>query len=233
MSHGIDIPNSGTIIPKLGTSMTTTSSSSEFESGPGDPATGRTTLADALFTSTQQKVLGLLFGQPHRSFFVTQIMELAKSGRGSVQRELQRLESAGLLSVQMQGNQKHYQANRQSPLFEELCSIVTKTVGLEEPLRAAVGSLPGTIELALIYGSVAKRSDTSASDIDLLIVAEDLTLEDVYAALSSTERLLDRKVNPTLYTSDEFNRRRARGNSFLKRVLDGPVITLVGSINGE
>ena len=98
---------------------------------------------------------------------------------------------------------------------------------------AAVRSLPGAVELALIYGSVAQRADTSESDIDLLIVAEDLTLEDVYAALSPTERLLDRKVNPTLYTSEEFNRRRARGNSFLKRVLDGPVITLVGSINGE
>jgi len=233
MSHDIDIPNSGTIIPKLGITMTTTSSHSGFESGPGDLATGRATLADALFTSTQQKVLGLLFGQPHRSFFVTQIMELAMSGRGSVQRELQRLESAALVSVQMQGNQKHYQANRKSPLFEDLCSIVQKTVGLEEPLMAAVRSLPGAVELALIYGSVAKRSDTSASDIDLLIVAEDITLEDVYAALSPAEQLLDRKVNPTLYTSDEFNRRRARGNSFLKRVLDGPVIILVGSINGE
>jgi predicted nucleotidyltransferase len=233
MSHGIDIPNSGTIIPKLGIIMTTTSSLSEFESGQGDPATSRTTLADALFTSTQQKVLGLLFGQPHRSFFVTQIMELAMSGRGSVQRELQRLESAGLVSVQMHGNQKHYQANRKSPLFEELCSIVQKTVGLEEPLMAAVRSLPGTVELALIYGSVAKRADTSESDIDLLIVAEDITLEDVYAGLSPTERLLDRKVSPTLYTSEEFKRRRARGNSFLKRVLDGPTITLVGSIIGE
>lgn len=200
---------------------------------PTNSATGHTTLADALFTSTQQKVLGLLFGQPERSFFVTQIMELARSGRGAVQRELQRLESAGLVSVQMRGNQKHYQANRESPLFEELCGIVRKTVGLEAPLRAAVKSLPGTLGLALIYGSVAKRADTSASDIDLLIVADNLTLEDVYAALSPTEQLLDRRVNPTLYTSEEFKQRRARNNSFLKRVFAGPVIMLAGSIDGE
>ena len=216
-SHTIDIPNLGTIIPKLGIYMTAPSSFS---------------LADALFTSTQQKVLGLLFGQPERSYFVTQIMALANSGRGAVQRELQRLESAGLVSVQMHGNQKHYQANSDSPLFDEICSIVRKTVGLEEPLRAAVDSLPGTIHLALIYGSVAKRADSSASDIDLLIVADELTLEDVYTALSAAEHLLDRKVNPTLYTSEEFNRRRARGNAFLKRVLDGPVIILSGSIDG-
>ena len=217
MSHHVDIPNLGTIIPKLGTYMATTSSSS---------------LADALFTSTQQKVLGLLFGQPDRTFFVTQIMELAGSGRGAVQRELQRLESASLVSVQMHGNQKHYQANRESPLFEEICGIIQKTVGLEEPLRTAVESMPGTVGVALIYGSVAKRTDTSSSDIDILIVADELTLEDVFAALSPAEQLLDRKVNPTLYTSEEFNRRRARGNAFLKRVLDGPVIILSGSIDG-
>jgi len=218
MSQRVDIPNSSTILPKLGTFMATTSSSS---------------LADALFTSTQQKVLGLLFGQPDRSFFVTQIMELAKSGRGAVQRELLRLESARLVSVRMHGNQKHYQANRDSPLFEELCGIVRKTVGLEEPLRVAVDSLPGTIHLALIYGSVAKRTDTSASDVDLLIVGDELTLEEVYAALSTAEQVLDRKVNPTLYTSEEFDRRRARNNAFLNRVLGGPVMILSGSIDDE
>jgi predicted nucleotidyltransferase len=218
MRQHIDIPNLGIIMPKLGIYMTAPFSSS---------------IADALFTSTQQKVLGLLFGQPDRSFFVTEIMGLVKAGSGAVQRELRRLERAGLVSVQMHGNQKHYRANSDSPLFGEICSIVQKTVGLEEPLRAAVESLPGTVHLALIYGSVAKRTDTSISDIDLLIVADNLALEDVYSALSSAEQLLDRKVNPTLYTSEEFNRRRARGNSFLKRVLDGPVIVLSGSIDGE
>lgn len=137
------------------------------------------------------------------------------------------------MSVQMHGNQKHYQANRKSPLYDEICSIIQKTAGLEEPLRTAVESMPGTVDAALICGSVAKRTDTSVSDIDLLIVADELTLEDVYAAFSPAEQLLGRKVNPTLYTSEEFNRRRARGNSFLKRVLEGPVITLSGSIDDE
>lgn len=202
------------------------------ESRSDKPASGRTALADALFTSTQQKVLGLLFGQPDRSFFVTQVMGLAKSGRGAVQRELQRLESAGLVSVEMHGNQKHYQANSASPLFDEICSIVRKTVGLEAPLKAAVESLPGKIHLALIYGSVARRADTAASDIDLLIVADELTLEEVYAALSPAEELLGRKIQPSLYTSEEFDRRLARGNAFLKRVLEGPVTILFGSVDG-
>ncbi|MDX1499815.1 MAG: nucleotidyltransferase domain-containing protein [Woeseiaceae bacterium] len=200
---------------------------------PGKPAADPITLADALFTSTQQKVLGLLFGQPERSFFVTQIMDLARSGRGAVQRELQRLESAGLVSVRMHGNQKHYQANRESPLFEEICSIVRKTVGLEAPIREAVMALPGKVRLALIYGSVARKADTSASDVDLLVVADDLTLENLYAALRPAEESIDRKINPTLYTSAEFERRRARGSGFLKRVLRGPVIVLSGSVDGE
>lgn len=233
MNLNIDIPILGSIVPELGIFMAATSSRSASDLGSDKIATGPTALADALFTSTQQKVFGLLFGQPERSFFVTQIMDLAKSGRGAVQRELQRLESAGLVSVAMHGNQKHYQANRNSPLFDEICSIVRKTVGLEGPLKIAVEALPGTVHLALIYGSIAKRADTSASDVDLLIVADDVTLEDVYKALASAEDLLDRKVNPTLYTSEEFERRRARGNAFLKRVLGGPVIMLSGTLNGE
>jgi predicted nucleotidyltransferase len=196
-------------------------------------ASGQPSLADALFTSTQQKVLGLLFGQADRSFFVTQIMMLVNAGRGAVQRELHRLEVSGLATVHMVATQKHYQANRDSPLFDELCSIVRKTLGLQEPLRTAVASLGEKVIFAMIYGSVAKRTDTSASDIDLLIVSDDLTLEDVYTAVAPAEKLLDRRVSPTLYSPEEFNRRRDRKNPFLMRVLGGPKIILAGSIDAE
>jgi predicted nucleotidyltransferase len=133
----------------------------------------------------------------------------------------------------MLGTQKHYQANRKSPLFDELCSIVRKTVGLDEPLRTALASLPGKVILAMIYGSVANRTDTSASDVDLLLVSDDLTLEDVYTALAPAEKLLDRHVSPTLYTTREYDRRRDQENPFLMRVLSGPKIILTGSIDAE
>lgn len=190
-------------------------------------------LADALFTSTQQRVLALLFGQPGRSFFVTELMSLADSGRGAVQRELGRLAQSGLVTVTKVGNQKHYQANHKSPLFEELCSIIKKTVGLQEPVRAALEPLANKISLALIYGSVAKRSDTAASDIDLLLVSDELTLEEIYAALAPVEKLLDRSVNPTLFTSKEFGHRRKTRNSFVTRVLESPYIVLEGSVDGS
>jgi predicted nucleotidyltransferase len=190
------------------------------------------TLADALFTSTQQRVLALLFGQPDRSFFVTELMSLAGSGRGAVQRELKRLAQSGLVTVTKVGNQKHYQASQDSPLFEELCSIIRKTVGLQEPIRAALEPLANKISLALIYGSIAKQSDTATSDIDLLLVSDELTLEEVYAAVAPVERVLDRSVNPTLYTSEEFGNRRKTKNSFVTRVLERPYIVLKGSVDG-
>jgi len=196
-------------------------------------AMSTSSLADALFTSTQQRVLAPLFGQPERSFYVTQIMALAKSGRGAVQRELRRLFEGGLITMEMVGTQKHYRANPDSPLFVELCSIVRKTSGLAIPIRDAIESLGGAVSLALIYGSVAKGGDTSASDIDLLIVADTLTLEATYAALAGAEQALDRRINPTPYTSIEFEQRRNDKNPFLTRVLEGPTIMLVGDIDAE
>lgn len=190
-------------------------------------------MADALFTSTQQRVLALLFGQPERSFFVTEIIELADSGRGAVQRELNRLAKSGLVVTTKVGNQKHYQANHDSPLFGELCSIVAKTVGLKEPILAALEPLADTIALALIYGSVAKRSDTASSDIDLLVVADALTLEELYAKLALAEKTLGRQINPTLYTTKEFDRRWKTKNTFLTRVLGDSTVALIGSINAE
>ena len=195
---------------------------------------GGSALADALFTSTQQRVLALLFGQPDRSFFVTELISLADSGRGAVQRELARLGQSGLVTVTKIGNQKHYQANREAPLFEELCSIVKKTVGLQEPVRAALEPLADKIRLALVYGSIAKQLDTApqTSDIDLLLVSDQLTLEEVYAALTPVEKLLDRRVNPALYSSKEFGHRRKNNNAFLARILKGQNIVLMGSVDG-
>src|SRR5687768_1741031 len=92
-------------------------------------------LADALFSSTQQRILGLLFTQPARSYYATELISLAGVGSGAVQRELTRLEQSGLVTVHAEGNRKHFQANPSSPLFAELCSIVQKTVGLAEPMR--------------------------------------------------------------------------------------------------
>lgn len=192
---------------------------------------GQHSLADALFTATQQRLLGLLFGQPERSFFVTELIELADVGRGAVQRELARLARSELVVTERHGNQKHYRANPDSPVYAELCSIVGKTVGIAEKIRAALEPLRSRLSLALIYGSVAKQDDAASSDIDLLVVSDDLTLEDLYANLATVERQLGRRVNPTLYTDSEFRQRRSDNNAFLSRVLAGPTVMLEGQLD--
>ena len=188
-------------------------------------------LADALFTSTQQRVLALLFGQPHRSFYVNEIMALADSGRGAVQRELKSLEQSGLVTVSRLGNQKHYQANRVSPLFTELCGIVRKTVGLTDTLRDALAPLEERLRLALVYGSTAAGSERAESDVDVMLVSDDLMLEAVLSALAPVEQVIGRSVNPTLYTSAEFETRLKDENAFLMRVLEEPYLLLVGSLD--
>jgi predicted nucleotidyltransferase len=195
--------------------------------------TPRRSLADALFSSTRKKVLGLLFGQSDRSFFANEIIGRVGAGSGAVQRELKKLAESGLVRVTWVGNQKHFQANPDSPVFHELCSLIRKTVGLTEPLRQALEPLRDAIDLALVYGSVAKGSETASSDIDVLLVSDSLKLEDVYGAVTEVERSLARKVNPTLYTSSEFSRRRRDRNPFLKRVLEGDTIELFGQIPND
>ena len=195
---------------------------------PAGHSGGRRSIADALFSSTQQRVLGLLFGQPGRSFFATEIIERVAKGSGSVQRELKKLAESGLVTVSRVGNQKHYQANPESPIYPELCSLLRKTVGLAEPLRDALSGAREDISLALVYGSVAEGTETAASDVDLLLVSDTLTLEEAYRLLAEPEDALGRKINPTLYTKNELDRRLGDGNAFLRRVLAGKKIVLIG-----
>ncbi len=185
-------------------------------------------LADALFSGTQQRVLGLLFGQPERSFYATELIGLVGAGSGAVQRELTRLAESGLVTVRPIGNQKHYQANAASPIFSELSAIAQKTVGLAEPLRDALARLAPKIRAAFVYGSVAKRQDTAASDIDLMLLSDELSYGDVFSALEAASAKLGRTVNPTILTRKEFAKRVKGQDAFLTRVLAQPKVWLIG-----
>lgn len=189
----------------------------------------RISLADALFSTIQQRVLAYLFGQPERSFFATELIKLAGGGSGAVQRELARLADSGLVTVTRVGTQKHYQANPKSPIFAELCAIAQKTVGLAEPLRDALAPLAKRITAAFVFGSVAKRSDTAASDIDVLVLSDSVDYPDVFAALQSAEAKLGRTVNPTVFTPASWRKKRKEGNAFVVKVAAQPKVFLVGS----
>ena len=193
------------------------------------PPPRRASMADALFSTVQQRVLAYLFGQPERSFFATELIKLAGGGSGAVQRELARLAESGLVTVKRVGTQKHYQANPKSPLCAELCSIAQKTVGLAEPLREALAPLAKRITAVVVYGSVAKRSDTAASDIDLMVVSDSLTYADLYTAMEQATATLGRKVNPTVYSRREWAKRVKQKNAFVTRVMAQPKIWLIGA----
>jgi predicted nucleotidyltransferase len=185
-------------------------------------------VGDALFTRVQQRVLGILFGNPDRTFYANEIIRLAGSGTGAVQRELARLESGGLVTVTRVGNQKHYQANVASAVFDELHALVLKTSGLADVLRAALAPMTARIDAAFIYGSIAKRQDTSSSDVDLMIISDTLRYPDLFAAIEGASARLSRAVNPTIYTSAELTRRIQRRTAFITKVLGQPKIWLIG-----
>ena len=186
-------------------------------------------LSDALFTATQQRVLGCLFGQPGRSFSISELIQTTGAGSGAVQRELARLSGSGLLSVEQLGKQKLYRANPASPIHDEIVAIVRKTFGLAMPLRDALMPLADRLHAAFVFGSVAKGSDTASSDIDLMLVSDALTYADAMAALHPLMERLGREINPTLYTRAELRKRIAEGNSFVTRVLAQPRLWLIGN----
>lgn len=188
-----------------------------------------TGLGEALFTKTQRRVLGLLFGNPDRSYYANEIVRFAGAGIGTVQRELGRLESAELVTVSKIGNQKHYQANPQAPIFEELRGIVLKTFGVADHLRTGLAPLAKRIKAAFIYGSVAGGTDTASSDIDVLILSDDLSYPEAIKALAKTEQQAQRAINPSVYSSREWRRKFSDEGGFVKRVMERPRIFLIGS----
>ncbi len=178
-----------------------------------------TNVGDALFTKAQQKVLTLLFGQPDKSFYLNEVVRYAAMGKGVISRELAKLTAAGLLVVSKQGNQNHYQANASAAIFADLKQIVLKTFGLVGLLQAGLEPLLPSLEQAFVYGSVAKGEDHAGSDVDVMLVGHNLSYSDVMQMLAPIESQLQRSINPTLYSSQEFAKRLAAGQNFLTQVM--------------
>ena len=185
-------------------------------------------LSEALFTTTQQKVLGLIFGKPDRSFYANEIARWAQVGKGSLMRELDRLQRAGVLTMSRLGNQTHYQANAQCPIYQELLGIVRKTFGIADPLRLALAPFAEQLTWAFVYGSIAKNQANASSDIDLMLIGEGLHYSEVMERLMPMEEQLGRPLNPTLYTPDDWAGKLAAGNNFVLQVAQQEKINVLG-----
>lgn len=207
------LPKSGMIVPNMGSTTAATASS----------------LADALFSPVQERVLGLLFGQPDRRFQSAELIRLADSGTGAVHRQLSRLAEAGWITVLRSGNQKYYQANRACPVFAELHGLIVKTVGVVEPLRQALRPRAEDIQAAFVYGSVAKGTDTAASDLDLMVVSDRLGYQDLFELLQPAEEMLARPVNPNLMSLAEWRTKRDQSDTFAARIAAQPRLFVMGS----
>jgi predicted nucleotidyltransferase len=160
---------------------------------------------------------------------LSELIRLARSGTGAVQREVARLGQSGIVTVTSAAGRKYVQANRAAPIFEELKGLIDKTTGVPAELRKVLEPVAGRVPFAILFGSVAKGTDASASDIDVLLVSDDLTQEEAFALFRRAEKRLGRQISPTIYTSAEFMRRRRERNPFLTKVLSGKYVIVAGS----
>jgi predicted nucleotidyltransferase len=181
----------------------------------------------ALFGRTRNAVLGLLFSHPDESFYVREIVRAADSGLGSVQRELRRLERAGILKRTARERHVFYQANRQCPIFEEIKGLVAKTIGGADTLARALSSLSGRIKVAFIYGSMARGEQRRGSDVDVFIIG-DVSFGEVVDALTPAQKKLAREVNPTVYPVSEFREKVLQKHHFITSVLRSQKLFLIG-----
>ena len=183
-----------------------------------------------LFGQTRSAALAMFYGHADQSFYLRQLVRAVGAGHGALQRELKHLTEIGLIVRTVQGNQVLYRANSQSPIFSEIKSLISKTVGIHDVIRLALASLGAEIQIAFVYGSVARQKDRADSDVDLMVLG-DAPFSDVVSALSPAQRALGREINPTVFPVSEFRSKLVAGNHFLRSVMKEKRLFVLGTEN--
>ena len=182
----------------------------------------------SLFGHTRSALLALLYGHADQSFYLRQLVRMVGAGHGALQRELKHLTDMGLIVRTTQGNQVLYRANSQSPIFSEIKSLIAKTVGIHDVIRSALASLGSEIQIAFVYGSVARQEERANSDVDLMVLGN-APFSDVVSALGSAQRVLGREINPTVFPVSEFRSKLAARNHFLHSVMREKRLFVLGT----
>ncbi len=182
----------------------------------------------SLFGHTRSALLALLYGHAEESFYLRQLIRTVGAGHGALQRELKHLTDMGLIVRRVQGNQVLYRANAQSPIFKEIKSLITKTVGIHDAIRSALAPLEAEIQVAFVYGSVARQKERASSDVDLMVLGS-APFGEVVSALGPAQRVLGREINPTVFPISEFRSKLAAGNHFLRSVMKDKKLFVLGS----
>ena len=189
--------------------------------GTGDAAT-------LLFGKARRQVLAWLYGHVDERFYLRQLVRHTGIVPGAIQRELQALTRAGLLTRRVEGRQVYFQANRESPIFGELQQLLLKTVGATDIIRSALTPLSDRIDVAFVYGSAAKGTLRAASDVDLVVIGG-TSFGEVVSAVAEAQERLGRDINPTVYPEEEFVRKVRTGHHFLTTVLREPKTFIIGT----
>jgi len=187
-----------------------------------------TILSDTLFGRTRGAVLSVLYGHAGEAFYLRQLARLTGKSVGPVQREVRQLVDAGLVTRKIETARTLYSANQDSPVFAEIKSLVTKTIGMHDVLYSALEALRRKINLAFVYGSVARSGETARSDVDLMVVGK-VNFTTIVSKLADAQETLNREINPTVYSVKEFQS-KLRGN-FLKNVLADKKLFIIGDEN--
>lgn len=185
-------------------------------------------LETLLGSKLRGKVLGWLFTHPDERYFVRQLTSLLREDSTNVSRELIRLEKTSILVSTKEGKQKYYQANRKSPIYDELHGLIIKTTGVVDVLRSALAPSAERIKVAFIFGSIASGNEVKASDIDVVVVG-DISFGDTVNLLSTAEEQLGREINAVVYPIAEFKQKVRDDHHFVKTVLEGEKIFLIGN----
>jgi len=185
-------------------------------------------LSSLIFSEYRKRILGLLLLNPESSYHVRELARLTDTAAGTLHKELSKLTAGGILQSKKVGNQVHYSANVQCPIFNELASILRKTSGLVDVLANALSIVENQIKFAFVFGSIARGEQQENSDVDVMIVG-DLGFGDAVQCLHSAQSTLQREINPVVYSVDEFNRRIKNDDSFIKEVLVKPKLFIMGS----
>ncbi|MFC1515786.1 winged helix-turn-helix domain-containing protein [Thermodesulfobacteriota bacterium] len=184
-------------------------------------------LSQTLFGKARRAVLALLYSHVDESFYLRQIARAAGVGMGAVQREVKKLSDAGIIRRRVSGRQVYYQANPECPVYDELKSLVIKTVAVGDILRSALVPLADHIRVAFLFGSLVRGDERPSSDVDVMVVG-DVDFAEVVSVLSGVQETMRREINPIVYPTGEFRSKLSTDHRFLKTVMDGSKIFLIG-----
>ncbi len=193
---------------------------------------------DALFPKTRRDLLAATFGQPERWWYLSELAEHLNTTPSSLQRELKYLVSSGILRKRRDGKRMYFQAEKGLPIFHELHSIFTKTLGVADALRNALSKFGDRIRCAFIYGSVARNEEHALSDVDVMVIGS-VGLSELSSPLRTLEKRFQQEFNVKCYSPEEFRRKVKEHNHFVLTVLEKEKLFLQGdedeleSIAGE